>query len=135
MGLEAISRMAKSCTFVERSYKVYITLLENIKKSGFDNYKIYKEDAISFLERKSDRYDIIYVDPPYDSGLYEKVIYSISEKDILKSNGQILIEHGLNVEINDIYGILEKYKEYKYGNTIISILQKRDDDEEISISR
>lgn len=134
IGLEALSRKAKCCVFVEKNYRVYMILVENIKKSRFDKYKTYKEDVISFLEKNNDKYDIIYVDPPYDSGLYEKVINIISNKDMLRFNGQILIEHAQNVVINNIYGILEKYKEYKYGSTIITILKKRDQDEKIGIS-
>ncbi len=126
MGLEALSRDAEFCMFVEKDTGVFRVLCENISKCGFKNVECIKSDALAFLENSRRRYGIIYIDPPYDSGIYDKALNKIEEKDLLDQDGKILVEHDFNIEISGNYGILIKYREERYGNTKISFYRKRD---------
>ncbi len=62
LGLEALSRGAKSCTFVEKDAKALACLKQNLK--DLENTKILKTDAYKF--EPANKFDLIFIDPPYD---------------------------------------------------------------------
>jgi 16S rRNA (guanine966-N2)-methyltransferase len=134
IGLEALSRGADRCVFVEKNSGVFKVLTDNISRTGFDNYKAYNCDSLLFLCKCTDMFDLVYVDPPYNSGLYDKILCALVQSGVLKENAKIIIEHDMSVEINDNYGILDKYREEKYGNTKMTFMMKRADDGEIGLS-
>jgi 16S rRNA (guanine966-N2)-methyltransferase len=126
MGLEAVSRDASFCMFVEKDTKVFKVLCENISKCGFENVECIRSDSLAFLDNSKRKYDIIYIDPPYASGIYDRILDKIDKKDLLLQDGKILVEHDFNIEICGNYGILIKYREERYGNTKITFFKKRD---------
>lgn len=130
LGLEAISRGAEWCTFIEKNNATYKILLENIDNLGFkEKCDLYNRDAFDVLEmlgKKSDKYDIIFLDPPYSKGLVEKAIMGISEKSLMDDEGIIMSEYDENDIIpEDINGI-KIYRTEKYGRTKISFWAKED---------
>jgi len=82
LGLEALSRGAKSCDFVD-SMKAHVALVkENIKSTELDGGQVFLNDAKSFLQR-GERYDLIFLDPPYDFKNLDQIIQDIVRFDIL----------------------------------------------------
>jgi 16S rRNA (guanine966-N2)-methyltransferase len=134
IGLEALSRGADRCVFVEKNNGVFAVLKDNISRTGFDNHMAYNCDSLLFLRKCTDLFDIVYIDPPYNSGLYDKILCVLEQSNVLKENAKIIIEHDMSVEINDNYGILDKYREEKYGNTIMTFMTKRANDGKIGLS-
>lgn len=65
IGLEALSRGATSCTFVDEHRQACTVIAENLTKSRLEGGRAVKADAISFLKRDTASYDIIFSDPPY----------------------------------------------------------------------
>lgn len=95
LGIECISRGAKEVVFVDKS-KDSIELT-NLNLKGIEgNYKVYLIDFLSALKgahNKGEKFDIIFLDPPYKSTLAELAIEAILDLDLLEEDGQIIYEH------------------------------------------
>ncbi len=125
MGIEALSRGAAYAVFVDESNEALRLVRENIKRSGFeDRVAVTKGDAISFLKR-GDKFDMIFVDPPYDARLMEKSLDSIFEFDMLKDNGIIICETNVERLMPEPDCPYKKGREYNYGRKKI-VLYSRD---------
>jgi len=124
LGLEAISRGAKSAVFIDNNEKSIMLLKKNIEKLKFDNRcEIIYDDALAALKKLSlakRRFKYILFDPPYsDTALYKNVTEFVLQSDLLKENGTMFVEH------NDKYIIADSiknrmYDRRKYGSTYIS---------------
>ena len=66
------------------------------------------------------KFDLIFVDPPYDYDVYEKILRKVDELNLLNDKGLIVLEHH-NLKFDNEYGNLVKYKERNYGNKDITI--------------
>lgn len=130
LGLEAISRGAKYCTFIEKDKNTYKILRENIETLKFEKDCVtYNQDAFNVLkliEKKGEKYDIIFLDPPYSKGLIDKSIEEISTLDILKGDGVIISEYDDKDIIPDKIGDIRVYRTEKYGRTKVSFWSKED---------
>ena len=71
LGIEALSRGAREAVFVDTSRASVALIRENLKLCSFDA-QIIHSDALAYLGR-GEKFDLIIVDPPYDSGLYGQV--------------------------------------------------------------
>jgi len=121
MSFEANSRGFETTT-VEKDRKTSDFIKQNIKLLNC-NINFYNTDALKFLNSTDKRFDIIYIDPPYENiELYEKSLELIKEKNILSENGVIVLEKISSTKINtDDYKIL-KEKQYS-DKTIIFLIR------------
>jgi len=117
MGLEALSRSAKEVICVEKSFEVVKILKQNLEIAEAGATLIVG-DSLKILDRV-DKFDFIFIDPPYESGLYEPVLNKIKENGILNEGGFIVVEHNCKTTIKSDF---EVYKTKKYGDTCITIL-------------
>jgi 16S rRNA (guanine966-N2)-methyltransferase len=128
LGLEAISRGAEVCTFVESNNLTYKTLSLNIETLGFvSNSELYKGDAFDVLGKlgkDNKKYDIIFLDPPYSLGLVESSIKKISTLMLLDKNGIIISECDEKDIISDNINDIKMYRTEKYGRTKIYFWNK-----------
>ncbi|MCS7244916.1 MAG: 16S rRNA (guanine(966)-N(2))-methyltransferase RsmD [candidate division WOR-3 bacterium] len=119
LGLEALSRGAKSCTFVDISRSSQKAILDNIKNLGYINRtKFVKSEALKFLRNCNDKFDIIIADPPYNYKDYEKLLNLAHSK--LKEGGILILQLSSKVSLE-----IENYKiikDYKKGETRIIVL-------------
>ena len=88
------------------------------------NIKLYVKDAFDFLIDTNEKFDVIFLDPPYNNKLEIKAIKYILDRSILNENGLIVIERDKNDKINFDFVGLELIKEKKYGNTVIVLLRR-----------
>jgi len=120
LGIEALSRGAGSAVFVDSSTEAVKLIRENIKVCGFsDNASVFARDALRHLENE-EKYDLIFIDPPYDSKLAAKALLKIVEFDKLVKNGIIMLEIKADTPtpiVSEPYSLL---KEYKYGSIKIA---------------
>lgn len=127
MGIEAISRGAVHSTFVENNKAALISLFKNLEITGFKQAStvIQKtvEDAIKILKKRSHKFDLIFVDPPYRKGLVNKTLSSLSLADLLSNNGVIIIEH-CPEEMPQTPPPFILTDMRKYGQTRISFIKK-----------
>ena len=120
MGLEAISRGFATCTAIEKDKKTCI----NIKKNyNLLNIKpnVICADSLKQLKKLTQKFDVIYVDPPYYENLYTETLTLILENQILEENGIIICEHPQNVTID--FSNFKTIKEKNYGDKTISFLK------------
>ena len=90
LGIEALSRGAAECVFVDESAKSVRLVRANLERCGL-SARVEQADAIACLGRLG-RFDLVFLDPPYDSGLLEKALEVIQNVDILNDSGIIVCE-------------------------------------------
>ncbi len=103
VGIECISRGAKSCTFVEKRKKTFKLLSDNITHLNIESkVKLFNTDALIFSNVNTEKFDLIFADPPYpDSSIYN-VYENISMKKFINYDGLIVIQRGKHTLENDI---------------------------------
>ena len=116
MALEAISRGFASAVSIEKNKKVYSVIKSNFSKyEKLHDLKLILGDSLKVCKNLKQKYDVIYIDPPYLSGIYEKSLEAVKEI----SRGIIILEHITEVEIPDYFEII---KQKKYADKIITFL-------------
>ncbi len=92
LGIEALSRGARGCTFVDKAAPSLKLVRDNLALTGFsDRAEVVNSDSIAFLERCG-KYGIVLLDPPYETDLLEKALKAINQFDILEDDGIIICE-------------------------------------------
>lgn len=122
LGIECLSRGAESAVFVDQSKEAVKIVKENLKSCGMQA-AVFQQDAESFL-RHCGKFDLVFVDPPYDSGLYEIVLETINLVDILSEGGIIICEARRERALPEMAAPYYKRKEYNYGKVKICIYTK-----------
>ena len=129
VGIEALSRGAKLSIFVEVDKKTVEIIRENLKSTDlYDFAEVYSIDAlraIKILGGKGAKFDIIFLGPPYDSLQLEKAMVRLSEIDILDSRGVIIAEHRAKQEIADKYKDLHRFRDARYGDTVLTFYRRK----------
>ncbi len=118
LGLEAISNGCLNCTFVDNNIKVLKALKNNTK--DIDNCILINSDFKKYLETTNQKFDIIFIDPPYARKLVNTCLEIIKKRELLKEQGIIVCEYEQEV-IEPVYPVI---KEKKYGTTKILIQKK-----------
>lgn len=120
LGIEAVSRGAKSCVFIEKNPKI---LLENIQNfSLMSKTKVIKGDFRAGCRRmKGKKFDVIFLDPPYNRNYVQETIELISRYGLLKKDGIIVAEHCGEEEF-DIPDDLSQIKKKAYGDTTVTFI-------------
>ena len=95
LGFEAASRGAARVIMIERDLKAVDALEKNRAMLGASQTHILRADALAWLANNRETYDLIFVDPPFDSGLAEPVLAELARH--LKSGGQAYVEQGSEV--------------------------------------
>ena len=127
LGIECMSRGASEVVFVDKSRDSLNIVRDNLKTCGF-KAPVVQEDAVSYLKHCG-TFDVIFVDPPYDSGLYEPVLDTISRLDILSNGGIIVCETRRENQLPEMKTPYRKRREYTYGKVKICIYTKEQDPE------
>ena len=121
MGLEALSRGFSKVVMIEKNRKVYNVIKSNIKIFEKDNnIRLILGDSLKnkeILHQKTPnnvKFDIVYIDPPYFSGVYEQSLEIASKI----CNGIIILEHVIELDLTDY----EVIKQKKYGDKFITFI-------------
>lgn len=124
IGIEALSRGADSCIFVDNNKKNHALIKENLIKTRLESKaRLIIADvkkALVTLSGEGVKADLIYLDPPYDSPDLTSVINSVFELGIISGNGLLVAEHAYsNSQWSD--SIATK-RQKKYGDTCLTII-------------
>ena len=115
LGIEALSRGAESAVFVDSDPAAVKLIHENLKLCGFEGpASVYTRDAIKYL-RSAGEFDLIFLDPPYDSALAAAALSEIIEFDKLNINGIIICETRADATLPAVSAPRCRLKEYRYG--------------------
>ena len=122
LGIECLSRGASSAVFVDQSREAVKIVKDNLKTCGLSG-TVVQSDALSFL-RTCGKFDIIFVDPPYDSDLYESVLNTVNSIDILSDGGIIICESRRERALPEMTAPYKKRRAYTYGKVKLCIYTK-----------
>ena len=122
LGLEALSRGAEKCYFVDNSQNSLKYIEKNIELCrAEDRSVVIRGHYLKGLASLSDQADVILMDPPYNKGIPEQAIEAVLEYDALKDDGVLLVEHYSNEKLKDSYGKLKLDRERSYGTIVLSV--------------
>ena len=123
LGIEALSRGAKSAVFVDLSRQAVEVVKKNLEATGFTKSAVVlNTDSIAFVATRAENYDIAFIDPPYGKGLLQKVLPLVA--DIMNDGGVIVCEAPYDEEIPEAAGEFTLVKTYKYGKIKLATYRK-----------
>lgn len=123
-GAECISRGASKVYFVDDQEKAIRTIKQNTERmtEKFEILKLDYLEALSAFEKRGIKFDLVYLDPPYESGFIGGVLDVLIQRDLLNSGATIVVEHKF---VNDLQNIPKCYiieKSKKYGIAYVDVL-------------
>lgn len=134
IALEAVSRGAAEAVILEKDSDALKVIQDNIAGCGQqEKCQVLRGDSIASLDmlsRRKKQFDLIYIDPPYQAGLYDTVLQQIASKRLLEKDGMILLECAKNTSISIENSIFCIYKEKYYGDTRVVYLKYPSHEEE-----
>ena len=125
LGIEALSRGAKSAVFVDAREDACRLIRENLKRTKLESQgKAVRADYLDYLKRSREKFDIILLDPPYAEVFLENALKCITEIDILQTGGIIVAERPVEKELPFEFEGYTRSKDYKYGRVLLTIYRK-----------
>ena len=130
LGLESWSRGARLVQFVDNS-RVSLRLTEsNIQKCRAEaECKVLKHDAeaaVDLLYKQGQRFDLVFVDPPYNKGWVQKILVKLEKTPILAESGWLVAEHSMHddiaIAVSDGYEI---FRRQQYGETVLTFIRRK----------
>ncbi len=121
VGIEALSRGAQRCDFVEQDARCVETIRENLVRTKLQHKGwIYQKDALSFCTSNHFTYDIIFAGPPYFSGMFEPVVRQIDAvaHTLLSPEGLLIVQAAPKEYTEVVLSSLRLYDKRKYGNVV-----------------
>jgi 16S rRNA (guanine(966)-N(2))-methyltransferase RsmD len=133
LGIEALSRGAAFATFVDRRADAVGLIRENLKLTGLsDRARVVSGDSMEFLKSSREKYDLVFLDPPYASGLLEPALAHIARFDILAPHGIIAAESPADRKLPALtppYGVFRTYRYGKIGLALYRRAENRENEE------
>jgi len=123
LGIECLSRGAASVTFVDESREAVALVRENLSRCKL-TAEVIQTESIGFIGRDG-TYDLIFLDPPYDTGLLNSALEKIVQFDILNDGGIIICESRQETTISALPTPYFIEKERRYGKIKITVCGKR----------
>ncbi len=129
LGIEALSRGADHCTFVDMRKEAAALIRENLRLTGLsERSRVVQGDALSFLSSCGEKFDVILLDPPYHTELLEKSVKRITEFDILREHGIMICESAAERELPALPPPYERGREYRYGKIRLTVCRRAGSD-------
>jgi 16S rRNA (guanine(966)-N(2))-methyltransferase RsmD len=129
VGLEALSRGASLVVLVDKSSQAVRSIRENAKalEGAGGEVQVLQQDArtaIRALAGRGLRFDLVYVDPPYDADLYEPLLCALEADAALAEGGLVVAEHFHKRALADRIGRLCRTREIRIGDHLLSFYER-----------
>ncbi len=125
LAIEALSRGADYAVIVDDSAQAVKVIRENLKKVRFDqSASVFQMDYLGYLSSCRERFDLIFLDPPYWEKDLDKALQKISEIDILTEGGIIVCERSREKAMPARVGAFSCSKDYNYGKTAVNLYKR-----------
>ena len=125
LGIEALSRGAAHCVFVDASRAAAAVVRDNLAHTGFEtSSRVVQGDAISFLTSCREKFALAFLDPPYASELLEKALFKMVDIDIMAENGIIVCESALDKAMPQLPAPYRMGREYRYGKIKLTLYHR-----------
>ncbi len=131
LSLEALSRGAEEAVLVDISRDAVQVIEENLRalkfaaKSHVLTAPVFK--SMRMLSRKQERFDLIFIDPPYDKELVGETLKTIAAEGLLAESGVVVAEHSVREKVQERYGALVLSDQRRYGDTMLSFYALSDE--------
>jgi 16S rRNA (guanine966-N2)-methyltransferase len=124
VGIEALSRGARQAVFVEQSRRACAVIDANLRALGItDQASVICRDAIVALKQLASEtapFNLIFFDPPYESGLYSPVLSDLGDSAMLADDGVVVVEHRAKTPPQSDYGRLKRFRQLKQGESALA---------------
>ncbi|MCI6737249.1 MAG: 16S rRNA (guanine(966)-N(2))-methyltransferase RsmD [Intestinibacter sp.] len=131
LGIECLSRGANKCVFVDKSKESMSIVKSNIKKARVENESITMnidfKSAILSLGNKGEKFNIIFMDPPYYKNMFEDALSMVDQNNLLEEDGVIVVEHDTKDSFPENIGRLYKSRDKKYGKTTLTFYKMEEE--------
>ncbi len=125
MGIEALSRGAAGAVFLDNSKASLAVVRKNLSLTGLsERAKVVQTDTLSYLASCRERFDLVYLDPPFQQGLLTKALTLLPA--VMKPTGVIVCEHPVSEILPEEVGTFAAKKHYKYGKIMITVYSDKD---------
>ena len=129
LGIEALSRGASEVVFVDKSAAALKLIRENLELCGLsDRARVRNGDSLAYL-RSGEKFDLIFLDPPYASGLLEQALSDIAGFDICREHGIIMAESPADAVLPALEAPYRLYREYRYGKIKLTVYHRQGSEE------
>ncbi|HXG53093.1 MAG TPA: 16S rRNA (guanine(966)-N(2))-methyltransferase RsmD [candidate division Zixibacteria bacterium] len=129
VAIEALSRGAERALLVDASERSAEAIRNNLRQLGLAPRARVRvaeaSQALRALERAGERFDIIFLDPPYDRGLAHGTLERIGRAELLRPSGVVIAEHSVREKVEEAYGALALADRRRYGDTVLSFFRPR----------
>ena len=130
LGIEALSRGAAEAVFVDRRPDAVRLVQENLALCGFtDRARVKSGDALAYL-KSGEKFDLIFLDPPYAADLLEQALTDIASFDICREHGIIVAESAADKVLPELPAPYRLYREYRYGKIRLSVYHRSGNEDE-----
>ncbi len=124
IGLEALSRGASRCTFVDSSKRSLAFLRKNIAAASFeDASRVFEGDFAAFLSGTRETFDLAFLDPPYRTGLLQRALPAVTNR--MAPGGTVICEHPSDETLPDTAGEFQKERTYRYGKVMLTVYRRQ----------
>ena len=131
LGIECLSRGAASAVFVDRRPDAAALTRENLKLCDLtDRSRVVAGDSMEFLKAAREKYDLIFLDPPYAADLLEQALTAIASFDICREHGIIVAESAADKVLPELPAPYRLYREYRYGKIRLSVYHRSGNEDE-----
>lgn len=124
-GIEALSRGATACTFVDNGVLALRALRNNLDNTGLAAkarvWRLSLPEGLTRLAEGGKRFDLVFADPPYGLDVHERLLTSIKELGLLADQGLIVLEHATGTALPEAVGPCERVRQVRYGHTTLSL--------------
>lgn len=129
LGIEALSRGAAHCTFVDQRREAAALIRENLKATGLSQQaKVVQGDSLSFLSSCREKFDVLFLDPPYHTDLIARALELAAKIDILSEHGIIICETMAQRQLPELNFPYQWGREYRYGQIKLTIGRRQESD-------
>ncbi len=124
LGIEALSRGAATCVFVDNAKKSLMAINANLSACGFmQQSNVINGDALSYIRSCMQKFGVVFLDPPYGQKLIDRVLPFVA--DHMTDGGIIVCESDLNEVLPQTTGEFEIERERKYSHTKVTIYRRK----------
>lgn len=126
LGIECLSRGAESAMFVDMRGDAAALVKKNLALTGLSGQaRVVNGNALDFISRTSERFDLVFLDPPYVSGLLDEILERITAPgfDILLPYGIIVAEHPADKTLPDLPPPYRLQRTYRYGKIAVTLIR------------
>lgn len=128
LSIEALSRGAEHAVLVDSSARSAAAMKGNLRRLGLaaqsEVWLAPVARSLRSLARRRERFDFIFLDPPYEQGLAGRSLEGIAQGNLLRDSGTVVVEHSLREAVQPRYGDLQLHDQRRYGDTLLSFYKR-----------